>query len=574
MKLPRPLVASSLLALLLAGPLSAQSVARPEPLARIVAAAEESDQVSDHLKTLVTVFGPRLTSSTNLERANEWARAKFESFGLEATIEEWGTFPVGFDRGPWSGRMLAPEESALDFGTNSWTPGTRGAAAGPAVAWPPSADAVRADAGRYRGAWIVAPPAQAGRAPGGAGAQGGAGAAAERQAIEGALEEAGALGVVRPTRNHLIVTSGSYRIDGAKLPKLVRVSLRVDQHKGLHEKIEAGEEVRLEFDVQNRFLPGPVPVSNVIARLQGTEWPDEYVVVGGHIDSWDGAVGTTDNGTGVSTTLEAARLLTAAGLKPKRTILFMLWSGEEQGLLGSRGWIAKHKDMLPKISAVLVHDGGTAYVSGILATPAMKPLFDEVLGPLAALDPTKPFEIREVPGLPAGIGSDHDAFLREGVPGFFWSQSRDVDYNRTHHTQFDTLDAARPDYQRHSARVIAYGAYALAGLPALLPRENLVAPRGTGGGRGAGARRLLGVSLGGDGLEIESVSEDSVAAKAGLQPGDTILQIGETKLASAEDLRTALRSAGAKATVVVRRDGATKTVEVEWPAAERPGADR
>ena len=112
---------------------------------------------------------------------------------------------------------------------------------------------------------------------------------------------------------------------------------------------------------------------NVIADIPGTEKPDEIVIVGGHIDSWDGATGTTDNGTGVATTLEAARLLMAAGAKPRRTIRFMLWSGEEQGLLGSVAWIKDHAAELDNISAVLVHDGGTNYVSGIQATAAMLP---------------------------------------------------------------------------------------------------------------------------------------------------------------------------------------------------------
>ena len=109
----------------------------------------------------------------------------------------------------------------------------------------------------------------------------------------------------------------------------------------------------------------------MIADIPGSELPDEYVIVGGHIDSWDGATGTTDNGTGVATTLEAARILMKAGVKPRRTIRFMLWSGEEQGLLGSAAYVKAHKDLMPKISAVLVHDGGTNYLSGIGATEAM-----------------------------------------------------------------------------------------------------------------------------------------------------------------------------------------------------------
>ena len=119
------------------------------------------------------------------------------------------------------------------------------------------------------------------------------------------------------------------------------------------------------------------------------------MIVGGHIDSWDGATGATDNGTGVATTLEAARILMKAGVKPRRTIRFMVWSGEEQGLLGSAAYVKAHKDLMPKISAVLVHDGGTNYLSGIGATEAMMSDFEQVFAPVKELDPQFAFEVRK-----------------------------------------------------------------------------------------------------------------------------------------------------------------------------------
>ena len=121
------------------------------------------------------------------------------------------------------------------------------------------------------------------------------------------------------------------------------------------------------------------------------------MIVGGHIDSWDGATGATDNGTGVATTLEAARILMKAGVKPRRTIRFMLWSGEEQGLLGSAAYVKAHKDLMPKISAVLVHDGGTNYLSGIGATEAMLSDFEQVFAPVKELDPKLPVRGAEGP---------------------------------------------------------------------------------------------------------------------------------------------------------------------------------
>ena len=159
----------------------------------------------------------------------------------------------------------------------------------------------------------------------------------------------------------------------------------------------------------------------MIADIPGSELPDEYVIIGGHIDSWDGATGTTDNGTGVATTLEAARILMKAGVKPRRTIRFMLWSGEEQGLLGSRAYVKAHKELMPKISAVIVHDGGTNYLAGIGGTEAMQSDFEPVFAPIKELDSKYPFEVRKVAGLFGG-GSDHASFLEANVPGFFWRQ--------------------------------------------------------------------------------------------------------------------------------------------------------
>ena len=151
--------------------------------------------------------------------------------------------------------------------------------------------------------------------------------------------------------------------------------------------LKEGKPVTLEFDIRNYFKKGPIKLYNVIADIPGTEKPDEYVIVGGHIDSWDGATGATDNGTGCATALEAARILMKAGVKPKRTIRFMLWSGEEQGLLGSAAYVKAHKDLMPKISAVLVHDGGTNYLSGIGATEAIMSDFEQVFTPVKELDP-------------------------------------------------------------------------------------------------------------------------------------------------------------------------------------------
>ena len=444
--------------------LAAAAVAQQDLSDAIIKEATEKSQVMDHLDILVNEIGPRLTSSDNLTKACEWARDRFASYGLEARLEEWGTFPVGFNRGPWSGVMIRPERRRLTFCTPSWTPGTDGPVTAEAVAAPENEDF---DPESLRGKWVLQikrPKRDV------------------RKKLEAAYDEVGIAGLIRRNAGELIVTSGNPRIDFEKLPTRVTIDMLPDDFDAVVKQIEEGTEPHLTIAIKNEFKNGPVPLYNVIADLKGTEFPDEYVVVGGHIDSWDGARGAIDNGTGCATTLEAARILTAVGAKPRRTIRFMLWSGEEQGLLGSDAYVKAHRDEMERYSAVLVHDGGTNYVSGITGTEPMTPIFEEIFARAMELDADMKFKVGETRTIAAFGASDHASFIKAGVPGFFWNQSGRANYTYGHHTQHDLIDQAVPEYQRHSATVIALGALGLADLDEKLPRE------------GGGARRVAGCS--------------------------------------------------------------------------------
>lgn len=538
------------LALLALIPLTAPPAraAEREDVNKVIATAREDNRVMDHLDVLSNRIGPRLTGSDGLQNACEWAVERFRSFGIDdARLERWGEFPVGFNRGPWSGRMVEPESKALTFGTNAWTAGTRGVVRGKAVLQPEDAEALEAARGSLPGAWVLVPTARRRPDP------------EFRQALQSAYDEAGIAGLVRSTRGDLIVTSGNHRIAWDNLPTTPQIDLIQPQFEEIAGLVKDGKEVTLEFDIRNYFKKGPIPLYNVVADIPGTELPDEYVIVGGHIDSWDGATGTTDNGTGCATTLEAARLLMKSGVRPRRTIRFMLWSGEEQGLLGSRAYVRAHPELMPKISAVLVHDGGTNYLSGIGVTAAMRADIEEVFSPVIGLEESMPFAIREVNGLRGG-GSDHASFLSAGVPGFFWAQSGKAVYRRTHHTQHDTYDAAIPEYQRHSALVAALGALGLADLDHLLSREQMTAPGRPGL---AGNRRLMGVQL--DELTIVEVIEDSVAEKSGLQAGDVILQVDGKPVASREDLVEAIQAGEPAKKLTVKRDDREIELGLNFP---------
>ena len=541
------------------GPAPAADVATTSPgdVEKVLSTARQENRVMDHLDVLSNRIGPRLTGSSGLQDACEWAVDRFKSFGIEnARLEKWGEFPVGFDRGPWSGRVVEPEGKPLTFGTNAWTAGTKGPTKGPALLAPETDEQLEAIKDKLPGAYILAGTNPIIRIN-----------TEFRQKREAAYAAAKIAGTVRPTRGDLIVTGGNYRQAYDKLPEVPAIDLLKAQYDELAKLIKDGKPVVLEFDIRNHFKKGPIPLYNVIAEIPGTEHPDEYVVVGGHIDTWDGATGTTDNGTGCATTLEAARLLVASGVKPKRTILFQLWSGEEEGLLGSRAYVAAHPDLMPRVSAVLVHDGGTNYLAGIGATAAMHADLDAVFAPVLGLDPKLPFAVSEVAGLRGG-GSDHASYLAAGVPGFFWRQSGKAVYTHTHHTQYDTFDQAVPEYQKHSAVVAALGALGIANLDHLLSREQMVAPAGSGGGNRAGGRRTLGISL--DDAKVVEVTPGGQAERAGIKPGDVIARVGDRSVGTAEEVGDALQAGGPEVTVAVIRDGKPVEIKVNFAPPATP----
>ncbi|MCH7790810.1 MAG: M20/M25/M40 family metallo-hydrolase [Planctomycetes bacterium] len=248
----------------------------------------------------------------------------------------------------------------------------------------------------------------------------------------------------------------------------------------INSRLYDGAEVFVRIDANNVFTPGPIPVYNTIAEITGTEWPEQVVIVSGHLDSWNGvgSQGAIDNGTGTSVTMEAARLLMAAGAKPKRTIRFIHWTGEEQGLLGSRAYVEMHKEeIMANVSMCVVDDGGTNYEGGIQCIESMRDylaaatapindvFYSEVDGQYLNVD----VQVRQ--SMPRGGGSDHVSFNAIGVPGFFWNEVGRANYRRGWHTQFDRLDQAIPEYLRQSSTCAAVTAYNIACAPELLARE-------------------------------------------------------------------------------------------------------
>jgi hypothetical protein len=441
----------------------------PKVVDQIISEGKNNNQVMKHLHHLTRRIGPRLTTSPQLDKAYEWTVKMFKSFGCQNVyLEEWGEWPVGFERGKrQSAKMIAPEKRAFQFTSPSWSPGTNGPVRAIAVPEPTTMEEFARVKDKLKGAWVVSKRGV------------GRGSAALPAEVADALKKSGIAGTVFGSRSDLVITSGNYRVKWEELPTEVRVIVRKKDMDVIQQHLnEQKKEVVLEFNLENKFIQGPRKNYNVIADLVGTEKPDEMVIFSGHLDSWDGpgSEGCCDNATGVSVTMEAARILGKLKVRPKRTIRFILWTGEEQGLFGSRKYVEKHKAALEKISAVFVDDGGTNYQGGVTCTAEMEPLLRMAMEPAMNAFPEMPIQIDVAPRLSRFGGSDHAPFVAAGVPAFFWKETGRADYGFIHHTQHDSFEHAIPEYLVQSSTNTAVVAYVLANAPMLLPREKPAAP--------------------------------------------------------------------------------------------------
>lgn len=450
---------------------AALSLAQTDPtIDRIVEQGRDRSHVMATLRTIAEGIGPRATGSPELERGELWAVKEFKRYGCQNVHrEQWDTVP-GWQRGPRQvARMVSPIKADFQFSTNVWTQGTNGPVRGPAVEDPKTLDQAKAMAAQLKGAWVLMS------------AKGGMGGGRNRDPKEltDFVNSCGIAGRVYGSGNELVHTHGSYKWRQGdqtvnKTPESHPKDIDIEIRRSDMERIRrwlAMEPVTLEFNIDSRWLK-PIPQYNVIADLPGTEKPDEMVIICGHFDSWNGpgSQGANDNGTGSAVAIEAARILYAAGAKPKRTIRFILWSGEEQGLLGSAAYAKKHADEMPKVSALINDDEGTGYHAGYQIIEEMKPLMEQAIAPVNAAFPDLPAKLVVMKRFTQPMGSDHASFLRYGVPAFMTLEGGKVDYNFVWHTQNDRIQYSNERFLKQSATDAAVVAYTLANAPDLLPR--------------------------------------------------------------------------------------------------------
>jgi carboxypeptidase Q len=461
---------------------------------KILAEVQDHNEIMANLEYLSDMIGGRLTGSDNLTKASHWTQQRFAAYRLENVhLEPW-QIAHAWHRATATGRIVAPAEHPLTLAAYGWTPATPGTVRGRVVYVKASSmDELRAYSGKLKGAIVItaepsllpSPDAPAPnpmlipygdpfllvapRSPEARAVQRGPGFFQYLRQRNQFFKDEGVLATLTDSGkpDGLLNMTGlggeEYKI--APLPAAFVTS----ENYSLIWRLMKRGPVEVELNLQSTFTDAPVEVYNTVAEIRGTENPDEVVILGAHIDSWDLGTGSTDNGTGSMVVLEAARTLERLHVRPRRTIRFILFSGEEQGLNGSRAYVAAHTADLSKISGVLIHDTGTGRVISISLSMNYwdREIMDRVVAPLKAVGL---LELSER----TMRGTDHVPFDDAGVPGFYCIQEP-AQYFQTHHTQADTFDQAHEADLVEGAQVLAVWAYNTAELPELLPR----APAGT-----------------------------------------------------------------------------------------------
>ncbi|QVL32427.1 M20/M25/M40 family metallo-hydrolase [Telmatocola sphagniphila] len=493
---------------------------------QIISEIREHSDIMKNLQYISDEIGHRLTGSPSLKKANDWTAAKMKEYGLtDVHLEAW-EIPAGWERGTATLTLIDPTPGRqLTVAAMGWTPGTKGKISGDVVIIDAKTkDDLNKFKGKLKNAIILTRPptevrpitdlnyAKAGvpgkkdgppskeatpktesakldppkkddakkdgpipSRPGNFGEQ----MALRRELGEFLRTEGAAVMLTDSGKPHgLLNMTGSWRGgDRASANEPLPTLFITHDHYALLYRLASRKDAvtKAEVEITNKTIPGPLPVYNTVGEIKGSEKPEEIVVVGAHLDSWDLASGTTDNGTGSSVVLEAARAIIKSGVKPKRTIRFVLFTGEEEGLYGSKAYVEKHKDEMAKTSCALVHDTGTGkvYGFGVQGRTSVLKILDPMSESLKSLPGFKEHTLRSMGG------TDHLSFEAVGVPGFACEQDS-AEYRFTHHSQSDTFDKAMEPDLIEGAQVMAVTAVRVANLPDLLPRDK---PEGKGGGR-------------------------------------------------------------------------------------------
>jgi hypothetical protein len=495
-------------------------------------------QVMDIMSWLTDVHGPRLTGSPITKRAGDWTLEQFRKWGLaNPHYEWWGPFGRGWVNDRMIAQVTSPVAFPLIAYPPAWSDGTNGMISTDVLLVPNTVRTVADFApyrGKLKGKIVVSQPApnvqplftpQATRytreqleamsnpfpVAGGRGGRGGRGGGrggqqqpppaggSPRVDLATCFVNEGVAAILRPgtgnsTGGNVFVGGGGSR--AADAPKAIPQVVLTPEHYGrIYRILERGVPVKMDLDVKNTFYATELNSFNIIADIPGTDKADEIVMVGAHFDSWHAGTGATDNAAGSAVMMEAMRILKTIGLPLRRTVRIGLWTGEEQGLIGSREYVTAHfadratmqlKPEHAKFSAYYNVDNGTGAIRGIYlqGNSAVGPIFSQWMRALNS----DSISVGHISGGNTG-GTDHQSFDAVGLPGFQFIQDA-VEYNsRTHHSSQDLYERIQVVDMKHNAVAVAAFVYLTANREELLPREPLPQPQGGGrGGAGGGGR--------------------------------------------------------------------------------------
>jgi hypothetical protein len=470
--------------------------------------------VMDTLWNLTDVHGPRLTNSPNIRAAAAWAVKRLEEWGVSNVRQEaWGPFGRGWTNERLVAQVTSPQPFPLIAFPRAWTPGTDGTVTAEAVVAVVSRDdQLQSWAGKLRGKVVLiaqtqdvrpiltplgrrltdqdlvdiqTQPVNAGRG----GRAGGPNAPDPnfpvrraqffaREGVVATLEP----GAGRNDHGTILVSNAPAQYRDAKQPPIVpQLMVATEHYNRIGRLLARNIPVTLELNIQNRYVDDTLDSFNIIADIPGTDRAEEVVMLGAHFDSWHAGTGATDNAAGVASMLEAVRILRASDLRMRRTVRLALWTGEEQGLLGSSAYVKQQFGdpntmlLLPphgRLSAYFNMDNGTGAIRGVYlqGNEAVRPIFAAWMEPLRSLGMTT-LTIR-------GTGAtDHVSFDQVGLPGFQFIQDP-IEYGtHSHHTNMDLYDRIQAEDLMKNSVIIASFVYHAAMRDALLPRKALPRPR-------------------------------------------------------------------------------------------------
>lgn len=461
---------------------------------KIVDMALNDNRAVEHLDILSNRFGGRLVGSDAYENAALWAAEQFKSWGLDVQLEEVGEMGVGFNRGPWFGRVLGGDLgfTHLYFTTPSYTSGTKGVQRGHVILEPRTMAAFERVKGALKGAWVLLESPSTGWAidSSAEGDKKREEALKDKENTEPCvlyrqMVDAGVLGFIQSTTVPIrtLYDKGVVKnpdITFETLPTVPDIKLDESQFKEIKRAVSERRDVFLEFDIRNHFKPGPVKYHSVVASIKGSKFPEESVILSGHLDAYDVATGGVDCSSGCSAVMEAARMIALSGAKPKRTMYFILFAAEEFGLLGAEAWVKAHPEKLDGISNMFNRDGGPLAYTSFSVPASLVDEFEKISEPLREAYPDYGFTINAMTprARPTSTGgTDASVFSIRGVPtvGMRETDAKgyDFQYREIWHTERDTFTESIPEYQEQAAAAMAIIGLGTANLDEKFPRNEV-----------------------------------------------------------------------------------------------------